>query len=169
VAEDCDDDTLEVEFHRSELQKTKTVARSLQDQAVPGIHDSALSAELAEQHRRSAAQEAQLTAVVAGASADRPLREAADAIGKLVGEISRLDAGQSAVQFLRTVAGVIRQQAAAEPPDRILVLAALGSALVFADAFGQDLSPATRDGLSVAAAEIAGQPPSQPPRARGVS
>ena len=161
VEEDCDDDKLEVEFHRSELLKTKTVAHDLQEQAVPGVRDSALVAKLAEQHRRSEAQEAQLTAV---AAADRPLREAADSIGKLVGEVTRLDAGQSAVEFLRTVAGVVRQQATASLPDRILVRAALAGALEFAEAFGRDLSPATREGLRAAAAKAAVEPP---PGARG--
>ena len=167
VAEDCDDDELEVEFHRSELVKTKTTAHDLQEQVVPGVRDSALAAELAEQHRRSEAQEAQLTAVVAGASGARPLREAADAVGKLADEISRLDAGQSAVEFLRTVAGVIRRQAAADPPDRILVQAALVGAQEFAQTFGDDLSSATRDGLSDAVANVSRQQ-TPPPHEGGV-
>lgn len=132
-----------------------------------GVRDSALAAELAEQHRRSEAQEAQLTAVVAKGSGARPLREAADAVGKLVDEISRLDAGQSAVEFLRTVAGVVRRQAAANSPDRILVQAALAGAHEFAQAFGDDLSSATRDGLSDAVANVSRQP-TPPPHEGGV-
>ncbi len=158
VAENCDDDELEVAFHRSELLKTKTAAQDLQEQAVPGVRNSALDAELAEQYRRVEGQEAQLTASGSRASADRPLREAADAVGKLVGEVSRLDVGQPAVEFLRTVAGVVRQQAAADPPDRILVQAALAGAQHFAQAFDQDLSSATRNSLSDAVASFSGQP-----------
>jgi hypothetical protein len=167
VAEDCDDDNLEVEFHRSELLKTKATAQDLQEQGVPGVRNSALDAGLAEQYRRSEAQEAQLTAAVARVSADRPLREAADAVGKLAGEISRLNVGQPTVEFLRTVAGVVRRQAAADSPDRILVKAALAGAQEFAQAFGEDLSSESRDGLSDAVANFSGQP-TPPPREGGV-
>lgn len=159
VGDDVDDHRLEVEFHRSELLKTRSAALDLNEQVVPGVHDPALASELAEQRRRSAAQEEQLSNIVGEVTEDRPLRSTTDAIGRLIGEASRLDAGQSTVDFLRSCARLIRQQASGDHPDLALVQTALAAALGVAEGFGYRLSPATREGLNAAAAEVS-LPPS---------
>jgi hypothetical protein len=135
-----DDLALEQAFQHSEVLKSRAMTHDLQEQLVPGVHDPAVDAELAQQYGRSRSGQTAPGTVGTPVPQSQPHQVLADAVDLIIRETDH-DPDNSLAEYLKVQCRLMLDQAKTQPVASPIMRVAADGVLALTDAMGPNLSP----------------------------